>query len=157
MFRIAINLLSNKEDSEECVNDTYLRTWNSIPEERPDSLKLYTGRITRNLAINRIKSKSAEKRGQQLTEMLSELSECIPSSDTPASDYDLKLLRECIRTYVSSLDDLNQCIFVRRYWMGEAVGSIAGQTALSENAVSGRLFRMRGELKQRLMSAGYTV
>ena len=157
LFRMAYNLLSNKEDSEECVNDTYLKTWNSIPEARPDSLKLYTGRITRNLAINRIKSKSAEKRGQQLTEMLSELSECIPSSDNPATDYEFKVLQECIRSYVHGLDDLNQCIFVQRYWMGETVGSIARQTALSENAVSGRLFRMRSELKKALDLAGYPV
>ena len=66
-------------------------------------------------------------------------------------------MQECIRSYVYELDDLNQCIFVQRYWMGEAVGNIARQTALSENAVSGRLFRMRIALKEKLEAAGYTV
>ena len=92
-----------------------------------------------------------------MTEMLSELSECIPSSDNPVTDYEFKVLQECIRSYVHGLDDLNQCIFVQRYWMGETVGSIARQTALSENAVSGRLFRMRSELKKALDLAGYPV
>lgn len=89
--------------------------------------------------------------------MLSELSECIPSSDNPVTDYEFKVLQECIRSYVHELDDLNQCIFVRRYWMGETVYNIAKQTALSENAVSGRLFRMRSALKEKLEAAGYTV
>ena len=158
LFRIAMNLLSNKQDSEECVNDTYLQTWNSIPEARPDSLKLYTGRIARNLALNRIKHNTAQKRGQHVTDMLSELSECIPSpSAIPGIEYEQELLRKTIAAYVAELDDLNRCIFVRRYWMGESVGAIARLAGISENAVSTRLYRMRADLKQALEIAGYYV
>ncbi len=158
LFRIAMNLLDNRQDSEECVNDTYLQTWNSIPEARPDSLKLYTGRIARNLALNRIKHNTAQKRGQNLTAMLSELSDCIPSPNTiPGIEYEQELLRKTISSFVDGLDDLNRCIFVRRYWMGEGVGAIARLTGLSENAVSTRLYRMRAELKQALEIAGYYV
>lgn len=158
LFRIAMNLLSNKQDSEECVNDTYSQTWNSIPQARPDSLKLYTGRIARNLALNRIKHNTAQKRGQRVTDMLSELSECIPSPNTiPGIEYEQELLRKTIAAYVAELDELNRCIFVHRYWMGESVGAIANLTRLSENAVSTRLYRMRADLKQALEIVGYYV
>lgn len=158
LFRIAMNLLANKQDSEECVNDTYLQTWNSIPEARPDSLQLYTGRITRNLALNRIKHNKAQKRGQQITDLLSELSECIPSSSTiPGIEYEQELLRQTIASFVDGLDDLNRCIFVRRYWMGESVGAISKLTGISENAISTRLFRMRADLKFKLETAGYYI
>ena len=158
LFRIAMNLLSNKQDSEECVNDTYLQTWNSIPEARPDNLKLYTGRITRNLAINRIKHNSAQKRGRQITELLSELSECVPDSgNIPGIEYEQALLQNTIASFVAGLEQTNRVIFVRRYWMGENVGAIAALVGISENAVSTRLFRMRAELRKALETVGYYV
>lgn len=158
LFRIAMNLLANKQDSEECVNDTYLQTWNSIPTARPNSLKLYTGRIARNLAINRLKHNLAQKRGRNVTDLLSELSECIPScADIPGVEYEQALLQNTISTFVEGLDDTNRCIFVRRYWMGESVGSIATLVGISENAVSTRLFRMRADLKDALEAAGYYI
>ena len=158
LFRIAMNLLANKQDSEECVNDTYLHTWNSIPEAHPESLKLYTGRITRNLAINRIKHNSAQKRGRQVTELLSELSECIPSPNTiPGIEYEQELLQSTISAFVAGLEQTNRAIFVRRYWMGESIGDIALLVGITENAVSSRLFRMRAELREALEAAGYYV
>ena len=158
LFRIAMNLLANKQDSEECVNDTYLHTWNSIPDARPENLKLYTGRIARNLAINRIKHDSAQKRGRQVTELLSELSECVPApSSIPGIEYEQELLKSTISAFVAGLDDTNRTVFVRRYWMGESVGAIASLIGITENAVSTRLFRMRAELRETLEAAGYYV
>ncbi len=158
LFRIAMNLLANKQDSEECVNDTYLQTWNSIPDARPESLKLYTGRIVRNLAINRIKHNTAQKRGRQVTELLSELSECVPAPNSiPGIEYEQELLKSTIAAFVEGLDEVNRAIFVRRYWMGESVGAIASLIGITENAVSARLFRVRTDLKNALEKAGYYV
>ncbi len=94
-----MNILANREDSEECLNDTYLKTWNSIPPATPNSLKAYTGKITRNIALNRVKSNSAEKRGKNITLMLSELEECIPSSDDVLDEYYATELESIINTY----------------------------------------------------------
>ncbi len=157
LYRVAMNILSNREEGEECVNDTYLKTWNSIPPASPNNLRAYTGKITRNIALNRVKANSAEKRGENITLMLSELEDCIPSSDSVVDEYYATELESIINTYVNSLDELSQCIFVRRYWMGDPTSVIAKLTGLPENTVNWKLFDMRKKLKQAIESAGHAV
>lgn len=157
LYRVAMNILANREDSEECVNDTYLKTWDSIPPASPDNLKAYTGKITRNIALNRVKFNSTEKRGKNVTLMLSELEDCIPSSDSVLDEYYATELATIINTYVNSLDEINQCIFVRRYWMGDPTTAIAKLTGLPENTINWKLFDMRKRLKQAIESAGHAV
>lgn len=113
---IAHHILSSREDSEECVNDTYLRAWNSMPQHRPPVLKAFLGRITRNLALNRCKALTARKRSPgQVPLALEELRECIP--DTGAADMAEDLaLTEALNRFLAALPALHRKIFLRRYW-----------------------------------------
>lgn len=150
LYHLAFNLLSNREDSEECVNDGYLKTWNSIPPNAPDNLRLYTAKIVRNLALDRIKHRSAQKRNSSESILLSELEDCIPASETVESAYERQEIILCLNRFVKSLDNTDQYIFVHRYWLGDSLNEIAELTGLSENTLSGKLFRMRKKLKKTL-------
>lgn len=157
LYRIAMNLLGNHEDSEECVDDTYIKTWDTIPPTNPKCLKAYTGKITRNLALNRIKFESAEKRGKNLTSMLSELEDCIPSPENVQEDYLASELASLINSFVLSLEKNEQYMFVQRYWAGESPAHIAKQLGIPENTVNWKLFDLRKKLKTVLESCGYAV
>ncbi len=157
LFKIAMNLLENREDSEECLNDSYLKTWNSIPPAQPECLRAYTGKITRNTALNRIKYNAREKRGKNLTRMLSELEECIPSQENLAEEYSAAELSALIGSFISAQSEVEQCIFIRRYWMGEPSASIAKLLEMPESTVNWKLYDLRKKLKTVLKNAGYNV
>lgn len=157
LFRLAMNLLSDRQDSEECVNDTYLRVWNSIPPNRPQNLRLYAGRITRNLALDRIRMRQTEKRNGTQSALLDELEECIPCAETVETSYRYRLLVQEINRYVDTLDDRHAYLFVRRYWYGEELAEIAKKAGIPERTVATYLYRMRKELKIRLEKAGIQV
>lgn len=150
LFRLAMNFLSNRQDSEECVNDSYLKTWNSIPNNRPNNLKIYVGRILRNLAIDRLRQSHTAKRGKHMTVLLSELEDCIPSTENIEVEYIEKSMIECINRYVRALSPINQQIFVQRYWMNEPVEHISKQVGIPSNKISAKLFQMRKELRTKL-------
>ena len=152
LYRIAMNLLENHEDSEECVDDAYIKTWDTIPPTNPKCLKAYTGKITRNLALNRIKYETAEKRGKNLTSMLSELEDCVPSSENVQEEYLASELAALINRFVMSLDENEQHMFVQRYWAGESSAHIAKQLGMPENTVNWKLFDLRKKLKAVLES-----
>lgn len=116
-YTIAHNILYNIEDSEECVNDTYLRAWNSIPPHRPSMLKAFLGKITRNLALSRYKSLSAEKRNSgQVPVVLEELQDCIPGTDNTEQIIDDLALVEILNRFLGTLSPEQRKIFMRRYW-----------------------------------------
>ena len=155
-FTIADNILRNCEDSEECVNDTWLKTWNAIPPQKPLKLQLFLARITRNLAFNRYNSLNAEKRGGgEIAFVLDELAECIASERDTESEYETIELGRCIREFVSALSVREGNIFVRRYFFTESVSVIAEKTGLSENNVSVILSRTRKKLRSHLEKEGF--
>ena len=153
---IAYNILLNREDSEECENDTYVKAWNAIPPARPQILKAYLGRIIRNLSINRIEEKCAKKRGGDNL-LLSELSECIPSDTSVEAQIELKELTDLIATWLGGLIKEERIIFVRRYWFGDSVKVIAADLKATPNRISGTLFRLRKSLKERLEKEGQII
>lgn len=154
-FTIANNILENTEDSEECVSGTWWKAWNAIPPQRPNFLKLFLGKITRNLAINLYKSQRTEKRGgQELTLVLEELAECVSGSETPELELQRKELISGINDFLESLPAEKRGIFLRRYWDGEKVMDIATRYRLTENNVSVQLNRMRKQLKGALIERG---
>lgn len=120
-FNISFHILRNHEDAEECVNDAYLQTWNSIPPERPGSLKNWISRIVRNLSINRWKHLHRRKRFSGMTVLLDELDECIPSADSPEDELDRKELTQLLNRWLAGLSVYDRTIFLKRYWYGEAV------------------------------------
>ncbi len=155
-FAIADNILRNAEDSEECVNDTWLRAWNAIPPQRPKALRMYLAKIVRNLSFNRFNARSAEKRGGgEIVLVLDELSECLDGGTDVEAAVDASELEQCIRRFVRSLPARDRTVFVRRYFFTDPIASIAERTGLSENNVTVILSRTRKKLKLELRKEGY--
>lgn len=156
--KVAENILHNKEDSEECVNDTWMKAWLAIPPARPTHLKLFLAKITRNLSFNRYKEKHAGKRGcGEMTEVLDELEECLYGSSDVETDYMAKELHDTINNFVRSLPERDRMVFIRRYFFVESISEIAKRHGLSESNVCVVLYRSRGKLKKQLEKEGYLL
>ena len=148
---IAFNILHNDEDSEECVNDTYLRAWNSIPPNRPSVLKTFLGKITRNLSLDRYELLNAKKRnGGQMPLVFDEIQECIPSLDSTENIVEEIALTDILNRFLSSLSLEQRKIFMRRYWYLSPIKEIATEYGMSESKIKMSLFRSRNELKKLL-------
>lgn len=155
---ISFNILHNQQDVEECVNDTYLRAWNSMPTQRPNRLSTYLGKITRNLSINKYMGYTANKRGSgQVDLVLSELDECVPSPESVEQSVDEKLLLDIINCFLASLPRMNRIVFMRRYWYLSPIKEIAREYEMNENKVKSILFRLRNELKLFLEKEGINL
>lgn len=152
---IADRILRNHEDSADCVNQTWLRAWDSIPPHKPSLLGAFLGKITRNLALNIRQHFTAEKRGGgEYTASLEELHECVPSPESAESSYEQLQLTQLLNGFLESLTPENRRIFLLRYWYMCPLKEIAQQTVSSESAVKMRLHRMREQLKAVLEKEG---
>ena len=155
---IAKNILGNNEDAEECVNDTYLNTWNSIPPHNPKMLSTFLGKIVRNLAFNRYKHNHADKRGgSELPLVLDELAECVSGNDNITDTFVMKELISAINEFLSTLPEVKRNIFIRRYWYTESTVDIAKSYDMESAAVSMMLKRMRSKLHNYLIERGYDL
>lgn len=147
-FNMANRILKNIEDSEECVNDTWLRSWNAIPPTRPNSLRTFFLKITRNLALNRWDMLHAQKRGGgQIIELTDELQECIPS---PLNTEETTLSRELsdvISFFLRSISPRDSTIFLRRYFYMQSIREISDELDLTDAIVLMRLSRIRKKLR----------
>ena len=153
--KMAANILSDRLDVEECVNDTYLRAWNSIPPQNPNPLVSYVCKIIRNLAIDRYHANKAEKRNGSFDLVLEEMEECIPSEMNVETEYEAKELAAAINRFLSTLSREDRFLFVRRYWYGDSVTDLVALTKGTANRISVRLFRMREKLKKSLTTEGF--
>lgn len=152
---ISYNILHSFEDAEECVNDTWLGAWKSMPPQRPERLSSFFGKITRNLSLNRFKRYSAEKRGLGQTELvLSELEDCIPDKTNVEQIVDEMILAKSINEFLYAQPEQKRNIFIRRYWYLFPIKDIGAAYGMSENKLSSLLFRMRKELKEHLEREG---
>ena len=155
---IAHNILKNREDSEECVSDTWLNAWNAMPPKRPSVLSAFLGKITRNLAFDRWKAAHAEKRGGgSLPLALDELDECIAAKGGVEAAFDEKELSHAIDAFLRTLPERECSIFLRRYWYVDSVQDIAARYALRENTAKSILFRTREKLRRYLAGEGIIV
>lgn len=152
--RIAMNILSIREDAEECVNDTYLAAWKKMPPEMPNSLCAFLGRITRNLSISRYRSNHAKKRYSGMEVLLSELNDCIPSMEQTEQIIERNRLSSLISDWLDTLPKDDCTLFVRRYWYGEPVKLLAKQYGCTPNRMTQRLLRLRNSLKTILEKEG---
>ncbi|MDO4863262.1 MAG: sigma-70 family RNA polymerase sigma factor [Ruminococcus sp.] len=150
---IAGNVLSQREDIEECVNSAYYEVWNNIPPASPDDLKSYLCRIVRNIAINRLEYNSAAKRDSRLAVSLDEIGDCVPA--TPDENITLSDLADAISRFLREQDDTHRRVFVRRYTYGDSLADIARRYSLNEKTVATYLFRTRKKLKEFLKKEGY--
>lgn len=151
---IAIRILQNKEDAREVVNDTYWKVWNSIPPQCPNPLQSFLGKITRQLAINRLAQNTAQKRGGKTYALiLEELTDC--AGNTPADPTEEIALRDALNTFLRQLSDKPRQIFIQRYWYMLSVAEIANETGLGQSSVKMQLLRTREKLKIYLQEEGF--
>ena len=155
---IAYHILGNREDSEECVNDAYLKAWNAIPPQRPDSLQAYLGAITRNLSLDRYRSAGAEKRGAgQAALVLEELRDCVPAPGVSERMDEALTLRDALNRFLEALAPQIRIVFLRRYWYFLPVREIAASCGMSEGKVKMVLLRTRRKLKTYLEKEGISL
>lgn len=156
--KIAENILGSRSDAEECVNDTLLKAWESIPPHRPEKLSTFLGKLTRNSAINMRRGQLTEKRGGgQTAAVFEELSEIISDSSDLERHYEHKELIGEINSFLKGVPKRKRDIFICRYWYCDSVADIAAQFGLNENNVSVILNRVRKKLKQHLEKEGYLL
>ena len=155
---IARNILGNHQDVEECVNDTYLKAWNSIPPTVPTMLSAFLARITRNLAFNKYKHDHVRKRGQgEVALVLDELAECVSGLEDVEREVDRRELVRTIQAFLDTLPTKKRDIFVCRYWYSDSVSFIARRYGMTENHVSVTLSRTRSKLNTYLTERGYLL
>ena len=152
--KIAMNILCSHEDAEECVNDTWHRTWDSIPPQRPNSLAAFFGRIVRNLSISRFRANHAQKRFDGITILLSELDDCVPVDDSVTQEFEGKMLSETIDRWLAQLPKDDRVLFVRRYWFYDAINALAREYGCTQNQMAQRMMRLRKGLKSALEQEG---
>lgn len=148
---LSYNIVNNRQDAEECVNDAYLGAWNTIPPVRPNPLLTYIVRIVRNLSLNIYWRKEAAKRRSHCAIALEEIEGCIADQKTVEDEMEAKELARIIERFLDTLTLENRVIFMRRYWFSDSYKDIAGFVGLSEKNVSVRLTRIREKMKQYLM------
>ena len=152
---IAQNILNNNEDAEECLNDTYLKAWNSMPKIWPKQLSVYLGTITRNLSFNRYKKKYANKRGSgEIALVLDELAECVSGKELVERQIEEKELITYINSFINLLPREKRTIFVCRYWYSDSIAQIAQENNMSIGSVTMILKRTREKLKEYLINKG---
>ena len=154
-LHVAGNILGNKSDAEECVNDAYLGAWNTIPPQKPNPLQSYICKIVRNIAITRYHSNTAAKRNSHYDVALEELEYCLFSPDTPEGALQAKELSHLLDRFLTSLDTRSRVMFVRRYWYSDSVDLIAQSFKMRPNSVSVQLSRIRSKLRKFLIQEGY--
>ena len=152
---VAYNILHSDEDAEECVNDTWLRAWNSIPPERPTRLGAWLSTVTRRLALTRYEKKTAAKRNGGMEASLEELSECVTAGSLTIADE--VALSEAINGFLASLPTRTRMIFMRKYWDMDSIADIAKALGMGESAVKVTLHRTREKFRKHLAKEGITV
>lgn len=158
LTKIACNVLADMEDSKECVNDTYLKAWNSMPPHRPNILSAYLSKITRQASIDLLrKRESAKRQASQYAASLDELAECVPAGETPEQVMELQLLADSIASFLRTLSPQARNTFVGRYYFMDSIGDIAGYYGMSKSKVESMLYRTRKGLKAYLEKEGYTI
>ena len=159
LFTVAYNIVHDRLDCEECLNDTYLGTWNSIPPARPSVFNVFLSRITRNLAVDRYKMSTALKRvPTELTLSMEELEDCVPDGALSMEEaYALSELKEIMKRFIATLDEREEFIFVCRYYYADRISLIAKMLQISEKTVSRELSSMKAALKEQLQKGGFTL
>ena len=154
---IAENILACHEDSEECVNDTYLAVWNAIPTERPHTFSAFISRITRNLALKKYEYISAAKRNPNAITSLDELGDCVSGTESIETEIEKREIESFINQFLWKQPEEKRHIFIRRYWYFDSIEIICKNTGFSQSKVKSMLYEMRQKLKKYLESEGIEV
>lgn len=155
-YSIAYNILSNREDAQESVSDTYLAAWNAIPPRRPSVLSAFLGKLTRHISIDRWRQRTAVKRGGgEVAVALEELSECVAGLQNIELEYERKELMKAYTRFLKELPETERRVFLGRYWYMESIEAIATKFGFSQSKVKMLLQRTRIKLRLRFEEEGY--
>ncbi len=158
LTKVAYNILSDLEDSEECVNDTYLAAWNSMPTNRPNILATYLAKITRQLSIDVFRKRNSLKRyASEYAISLDELGDVLPDGRTPEQDVDANLLRQAINRFLRDLSKEERATFIGRYYFFDPLRTVAEYCGMSETKAKSMLYRTRQKLKEHLKKEGFVL
>lgn len=149
--RLSYNIVNNKQDAEECVNDAYLGAWNAIPPANPNPLLTYICKIVRNISLKNYYKKEASKRRSSYTVAMEEIEACLADPKTVEAEADAKELTKTLESFLDTLTVENRVIFMRRYWFSDSIREIAERVDITEKNVSVRLTRIRKQLKEYLI------
>lgn len=156
LYTIAYNIVHDNMDCEECLNDTYLSTWNKIPPTRPKIFKIFLSKIMRDVAVDKYRKSTAEKRiPSEMTVSLDELGECLSFSTSAEEEFMVRQVSTVLNNYLRSLDRRKMCIFICRYYYADSIASIAKMFKVSESTVFRDLAGIRAGLKEKLLEMGY--
>ncbi|MCR4606604.1 MAG: sigma-70 family RNA polymerase sigma factor [Oscillospiraceae bacterium] len=152
---IAQRICRNERDAEECVSDTWLAAWNSMPDKRPERLGLYLGCLTRHAAISRLRAEQSQKHGgAEIDLVLDELSDILPAENDPAKEAEARELGEAVRKFASLLTETERHVFIGRYYYGLPVKSISARLGYTESRTKSLLYRLRSRLRKHLEKEG---
>lgn len=154
---IADNILSSREDSEECVNDTWFGLWRAIPPQRPGKLSVFAGRVTRNLALKKYEYLSAAKRTAEAVCSLEELGECVSGGNYVENELENRRIEAAIDDFLWSQGEEKRSVFLLRYWYFDSIDTICQKTGYSRSKVKSMLFQLRQKLRAYLEKEGITI
>ena len=158
LFTVAKNILGNVSDAEECVSETYLRAWLSIPPERPESLSRYLSSLIRNFALDTVRARKTSKRSKtEYLLSLDELDDLISPDGLPENEIEGELFRSYLTSFLRGLPENQRTVFIRRYYFFDPLKKIAVSCGMSVSSVKVSLFRTRAKLKEYLRKEGYNV
>ena len=156
--RIAMGILHSEPDADECVNDTYLRAWNSMPPQKPDRLRLYLAKITRSLSIDRWRGRTAEKRrAGEYAASLDELAECVEELSSVEDEAERHRLAETVNDWLGTLGTEQRTVFVCRYWYCDPLSAIAESRGCTEAKIKSMLYRLRQSLRETLIREEFSL
>ena len=156
LLRLAKRFLKSREDAQEAVNDAYLRTWQTIPPQRPEYLFAYVSQLCRHAALEKVDWLTAQKRSAPVVELTEELAQCLPDP-APEREAESRELGEALNGFLGTLDREKRGIFLRRYWYGDSIRDIATRCGAGESKVKTTLYRLRKDLKDYLEKEGISV
>lgn len=155
-FNVAVNIIGNEEDSEECVNDTYLSVWNKIPPTRPNNFMAYICKITRNLSLKRLDYNRAMKRTHELVVSFTELEDVLPDNNIMSNVEDAQIGR-LISRFLNHEKPASRAVFIRKYWFFDSISDIAARYSFSESKVKNMLYHSRNKLREYLKKEGIVI
>lgn len=156
LFTLADNILRNDQDADESVNDTYMRSWNTIPPQRPRHFFAYLAKICRHLALDKLDRRSAAKRKAEIVSLTQEMENCIPDRSRERA-LEGQALGELLDAFLRSLAPENRMVFMRRYWYFDSIAEIAARYGISEDAAQKRIARTKAKLAAFLKQEGIYV
>ena len=154
---IALNILSIQEDAEECVSDTYLKAWDSIPPQKPDCFKVWLGKVVRNISLDLWRKNHRQKRYAGMEQQFDELEECLPAPSNVDAEIEKRELVDFLNHWLARLSKNDRILFMRRYWNGEALKDLADLYHTSPANVANRMYYLRKKLKAALEREGIVI